>query len=122
VALRVLKDYGIVAERWTEHPGLWLDGKQIVALGLHFSHGISMHGLALNVNPDLKSFEVINLCGLPDKRATSIAEELARNVSMAEVEQRMMQSFSEVFRVELKPVTREQLEGACLEPEAARVV
>lgn len=122
VALRVLSDYGLAAQRWSEHPGLWLDGKQIGALGLHFSHGISMHGLSLNVSPDLKSFEVINLCGLPDKTATSIGHELARNVSLEEVEQRIMDSFAEVFWVELRPVTREQLEGTCLEPEAARVV
>ncbi len=122
VALRVLMAYGIAAERWLEHPGLWVNGKQIGAIGLHLSHGISMHGLSLNVNPNLKSFEVINLCGLPGKVATSIAGELGHDVSLEEAGQRVIDSFADVFRVELKPVLRDQLEGECVEPEAARVV
>ena len=119
VALRVLVAYDIAAERWLEHPGLWVNGKQIGAIGLHLSHGISMHGLSLNVNPDLKSFEVINLCGLPGKMATSIAGELGHDISSEEVEQRVIDSFADVFRVELKPVLRDQLEGECIDPEAA---
>jgi len=122
VALRVLMAHNITAERWLEHPGLWVDGKQIGAIGLHLSHGISMHGLSLNVNPDLKSFEVINLCGLPGKVATSIADELGHDVSLQEVEQQVIDSFADVFRVELKPVLRNQLGGECVEPKAARVV
>jgi len=122
VALRVLMAYNIAAERWLEHHGLWVDGKQIGAIGLHLSHGISMHGLSLNVNPDLKSFEVINLCGLPGKVATSIASELGHDISLEEAEQRVIDSFADVLRVELKPVLRDQLEGECIESEAARVV
>jgi lipoate-protein ligase B len=122
VALHVLSDYCIPAERWTEHPGLWVNGKQIGAIGLHFSHGISMHGLSLNVNPDLSAFEVINLCGLPGTVATSMANEMEKEISVEEVEQHMIDSFSDVFRVELEPISREQLEGECVEPEATRVV
>ena len=122
VALRVLWGYSIPAERWTEHPGLWVEGKQIAALGLHFSHGISEHGLSLNVDPDLSSFQVINLCGLPGKTAASIAGETGRNITMSEVEEKVIRSFAEVFKVEFEPVSKEHLEGACGEPEAARMV
>lgn len=122
MALRVLSDYGIVAERWPEHPGLWVDGKQIGAIGLNLSHGISMHGLSLNVNPELESFEVINLCGLSGKVATSIASELGRNVLTEEVKQQILESFADVFQVELRSVSRGQLEGECLARDAARLV
>ena len=123
VALRVLQGYGIAAERWPEHPGLWVDAKQIGAIGLYFSHGISMHGLSLNVNPDLSSFEVINLCGLPGMTATSIAHQTGhQDIAMQEVESRIIVAFSDVFHVMLKPVAREQLEGGSFEPETARVV
>ena len=122
-ALRVLQDYGIAAERWEEHPGLWVRGKQIGAIGLRFSHGISMHGLALNVNPDLASFGVINLCGLPGMAPTSIAAETGRgDISMDGVEEVIIKSFAAVFKVEMKPISREQLEGEALEPETARMV
>ena len=122
VALRVLWGYDIPAERWSEHPGLWVKGRQIGALGLHFSHGISEHGLSLNVDPDLLSFEVINLCGMPGKVPASIASELGENITMTEVEEKVIRSFSEVFSVEVEPISRENLEGACSEPEAARMV
>lgn len=122
VALKGLWAYGIPAERWSEHPGLWVGGKQIAALGLHFSHGVSEHGLSLNVDPDLRSFEVINLCGLPGKTAASVAGELGRNITMDDAEEKIIQSFADVFGVDLEPISKEQLEGACGEPEAARMV
>lgn len=122
-ALRVVQSYGIQAERWNEHPGLWVDGRQLAAIGLRFSHGISMHGLALNVNADLASFSAVNLCGLPGKTATSIAGESAnKDVSMLEVRQRMAEAFSYIFQVELVPVSRKQLEGENIGTEAAAVV
>ncbi len=122
VALRVLWGYSIPAERWSEHPGLWVEGKQIAALGLHFSHGISEHGVSLNVDPDLDSFEVINLCGLPGKAPASIAGELGKNITMSDVEEKIIHSFAEVFLVDLKPVSKEQLEGAFSESAVARMV
>jgi hypothetical protein len=54
--------------------------------------------------------------------ATSIAGELGHDISLEEVEQRVIDSFANVFRVELKPVLKDQLEGECVDPEAARVV
>jgi lipoyl(octanoyl) transferase len=122
VALRVLWAYDIPAERWSEHPGLWVGEKQIAALGLHFSHGISEHGLSLNVDPDLHSFEVINLCGLPGKTAASIAGETGKNITLSEVEEKIICSFADVFQVNFKPISKELLEGECREPATARVV
>ena len=114
MSLCVLESYGIHAER-AHHPGIWVGDKQIVAIGLRYAHGISMHGLSLNVNPDLEAFKVINLCGLPDRTATSIENELGHAVSISEVNQRIQDAFSEVFNVELVPVSREELARECFE-------
>lgn len=119
VALRALKDYGLAAERWSQHPGIWVNGKQIGAVGLRISRGVSMHGMSLNVNPDLAAFKVINLCGLPGKSATSIENELGHDVSIAEVIQRVQDSFSRVFHIDLLPVSKEQLKKDCFEPQPA---
>jgi lipoate-protein ligase B len=119
VMLKVLRYYGIDAERWEEHPGIWVEGRQIGAIGLHFSHGISMHGFSLNVNPDLKSFEVINLCGLPGKIAASISGELGRDIPVNEVEQRVIESFADVFHVRMEQVEREQLKEDDIDTETA---
>ena len=115
MGLGVLRDYGITAERLPQHPGVWINGKQIGAVGLRISHGISMHGLSLNVNPDLKSFEIINLCGLPGRSATSIENELGHEVSITEVSQQVLNWFSKVFHVGLLSVSKEQLKNACFE-------
>jgi lipoate-protein ligase B len=119
MALRVVRDYGIAAERLTEHPGLWVNGKQIAAIGLHLRHGITMHGLSLNVNPDLAGFEVINLCGLPGRSATSIEAELGQPVSVDEVVPKIVQSFSDIFGTGLLPISREQLWRVCFDPQPA---
>jgi lipoyl(octanoyl) transferase len=122
VALCTLKDYGINAARWSEHPGIWVDGKQIGAIGLRISRSISMHGLSLNVNPDLSSFDVINLCGLPDKKATSMQQELGKNVDINGVSSRLKQCFASIFKVELESISAEQVIGDSLAQEIAGMV
>jgi len=113
VARRVLLKYGIVAEQAPKHPGIWVNGKQIGAIGLRLRHGVSMHGLSLNVNPDLAAFESINLCGLPGKVATSIQNELGRPVSVEGVIPEILHEFADIFNVELRSISREQLEIEC---------
>jgi lipoyl(octanoyl) transferase len=115
MCLRVLHGYGVAAEKSPEHPGVWVRGAQICAMGLYFSRGVSMHGLSLNVNPDLDSFKVINLCGLPGRSATSIQNELGHAVSPEEVIKRIKDTFAEVFHARLVPIAREELRKLCFE-------
>jgi lipoate-protein ligase B len=115
LGLELLSEYDIVAERSPQHPGVWVNGKQIGAVGLRLSHGISMHGMSLNVNPDLEAFKVINLCGLPGRSATSIENELGHKISMSEVKQRVRKSFSKVFQVDLRQISKEKLKNLCFE-------
>ena len=110
---RVLSSYGIETDKTSQHPGIWVNGKQIGAVGLRVSHGISMHGLSLNVNPDLSTFKVINLCGLPGKTATSIQAEIGHMVPLEEVTQRLILAFSEVFKVSVSEIPDEQLRELC---------
>ena len=79
-----LADLGLAAGRADRYPGVWIDDRKICAVGVKLSRGRSMHGFALNVDPDLTMFDHIVPCGIPDKRVTSLrAEGLA--VTMAEV-------------------------------------
>jgi lipoyl(octanoyl) transferase len=86
---------GVDALRRDGHPGCWIDGGQarpfrkIGALGLRIERGVSYHGIALNVDVDLRDFELIDPCGEPGLISTSIADELGRTAeppSTAEVE------------------------------------
>lgn len=92
--IRVCSSYGITAGRLEKATGVWLDGntvkaRKICAIGVRSSHYVTMHGLALNVNTDLRYFSYIHPCGFIDKGVTSLQQELAREVPMHEVKQRL---------------------------------
>lgn len=85
----VCLEFGIPAERYCERSGVWLrdekGDRKIAAIGIRFAQGVTMHGFALNVNPDLSWFDRIVPCGLPDADVTSMSKELEREVTVEEV-------------------------------------
>ena len=98
----VCAPYGIEAGRVDKATGVWLDGdtsraRKICAIGVRSSHYVTMHGLALNVNTDLRYFSYINPCGFVDKGVTSLQHELGREVSMAEVKERLGKELFRLF-------------------------
>ncbi|MBQ6037514.1 MAG: lipoyl(octanoyl) transferase LipB [Bacteroidaceae bacterium] len=93
--ISVCASYGIPAGRVEKATGVWLDGdgpkaRKICAIGVRSSHYCTMHGLALNVNTDLRYFSYINPCGFVDKGVTSLQKELGREVSFEEVRERLL--------------------------------
>ena len=86
----VCREFDIPAVRYCERSGVWLrderGDRKIAAIGIRFAKGVTMHGFALNINPDLSWFDRIIPCGLPDAQATSMAKELGRNIGIEEVE------------------------------------
>ncbi len=77
-AVETLAGYGIDASCEGRPTGIWAGDAKIGAIGLHVSRGISTHGLALNVSPDLAHFDRIVPCGMPGIRVTSMAREGVR--------------------------------------------
>ena len=74
--------FGVAAARRDGHPGCWCDPdgaspRKIGALGIRVERGVSYHGIALNIDPDLADFDLIDACGMPGVDSTSIASELA---------------------------------------------
>jgi lipoate-protein ligase B len=74
--------FGVDAKRRDGHPGCWVGvpgaPRKIGALGIRVERGVSYHGIALNVDPDLGDFELIDACGMPGVVSTSIAREAGR--------------------------------------------
>ena len=73
--------FGVTASRREGHPGCWCDPdgptpRKIGALGIRIERGVSFHGIALNLAPDLADFDLIDACGMPGVASTSIAAEL----------------------------------------------
>ena len=79
--------FDVASGRLEGHPGIWVEGdRKLAAIGVRVKRGVTTHGLALNVNTDLRWFDEMIPCGIPDKDVTSLARELGRAVPMEAVE------------------------------------
>jgi len=87
--IEVCKEFGINGEAYCERSGVWLrderGDRKIAAIGIRVAKGVTMHGFALNVSPDLHAFERIIPCGFTDSGVTSMAAELGRPITIEEV-------------------------------------
>lgn len=86
--------YGVTATTAPGAIGVWIgwgtpSARKICAIGVKVSHGVTMHGLALNVNTDLSAFSLINPCGFKDKGVASLAAETGHPCDMRDVKSRM---------------------------------
>ena len=99
VIIRVLADYGLECRHHPEYTGVWVGENKIAAIGVKFSSGwITSHGFALNVKTDLSWFDRITPCGIKEFGITSLSQELGRDVSLAEVEDKIVDHFLRAFR------------------------
>ncbi len=122
--VRTLAAFGIhAAAREGRETGVWVGAGgpgdppgKIAALGVRIERWITYHGLALNVDPDLSSFDLIVPCGLAGARTATMAGCLGRPIGLAEVRPVLVESFGAVFgaRMELE----ERWPGPRLEPES----
>jgi lipoyl(octanoyl) transferase len=87
--ISICQEFGIKAERYCERSGVWLrdekGDRKIAAIGLRVAKGVTMHGFALNVNPDLSAYSKIVPCGIADAKVTSLSVELGRSITIEEV-------------------------------------
>ncbi len=125
VLIQTLATYNVVAKRIEGLTGVWVEGEdsgienlaleveteakdtansstlaKIAAIGIRLSaSGITSHGFALNVAPDLQGFAQIIPCGLQGRRVTSLAQILGTPPPMKEVKERVIAAFSQVFQI-----------------------
>jgi lipoyl(octanoyl) transferase len=87
--ISVCEEFGIEAKRYCERSGVWIrdekGDRKIAAIGLRVAKGVTMHGFALNINPDLTAYKKIVPCGIADAKVTSMAVELNRSINIQEV-------------------------------------
>jgi lipoyl(octanoyl) transferase len=96
VLIRVAADFGVTAGRVAGLTGVWVGDAKLAAIGVRISRWVTSHGFALNVATDLGDFGLIVPCGIPDRPMTSFAQ-LGLGVDRAEVEDRVVARFAEVF-------------------------
>lgn len=102
--IQICQDFNIAGQTYCERSGVWVrderGDRKIAAIGIRVAKGVTMHGFALNVNPDLSFFDRIIPCGIADAQVTSMEKELSRSISLEQVQEvveaRMKQSLSQV--------------------------
>lgn len=102
-----IKAFGIEGSRVEGSTGVWIDigtanERKICAMGVKSSRWVTMHGLALNVSPDLNYFNNIVPCGITDKAVTSMEKELNRAISVDEVKPILKANLASVFNFSYK--------------------
>ena len=102
--IQICQDFNIEGQTYCERSGVWIrderGDRKIAAIGIRVAKGVTMHGFALNVNPDLSYFDRIIPCGIADAQVTSMERELNRSIALEEVlevvEARMKQALTQV--------------------------
>lgn len=88
----VLASYGVDAAPKADAPGVYVNGDKIASLGLRVRRGCSFHGLALNVDMDMRPFRRINPCGYAGLKMTQLSDQLATPPAFDEVAKRLEQA------------------------------
>mgnify|MGYP000178199667 FL=1 len=106
VVIYTLKSYDLQGFTIKGETGVWVKdenglSKKICAFGIRASRWVTMHGLCLNVNPDLSYFDFIIPCGIKDKGVTSLSHLKKEVIDINQVKSKMVENFELVFNAEI---------------------
>ncbi|MCJ2542609.1 lipoyl(octanoyl) transferase LipB [Thermostichus vulcanus] len=104
VLIECLAYFGLKGERIPGLTGVWVEGSKLAAIGIKVSRWVTYHGFALNVCPDLRAFERIVPCGIPDRPVGSLVQ-FYPQVTMAAVAPVLVESFCQVFGLQAQAVS-----------------
>ncbi len=94
----ILFDYGLKPYVPIKETGVWIDDRKIASIGIHVSRGVTMHGLAINVNTDLSYFDNIISCGIEGVKMTSMDKELGKKIRMNDIKKSLITHFNQIFK------------------------
>jgi lipoyl(octanoyl) transferase len=103
--------FGVAAERWSSHAGVWVGRNQICAIGLAIQRMASFHGLALNVSTDLDYDRLITPCGLRDRGITSLSAETGRAVSLDDAKHVLLEELARTFDINFSSSEQQLVEA-----------
>jgi lipoate-protein ligase B len=98
VAIDLLRDFGIVANGISGQRGVWVGTKKIASIGIGVRKWVSYHGMALNINTDLRHFKMIRPCGL-DVEMTSLEELTGTRADLGEIKKKTIDILCGRFRL-----------------------
>jgi lipoate-protein ligase B len=102
VVVRVLKNWRIAGVRIHGKPGVWVmqpEPAKIASIGIRIEQGVTLHGIALNVDMDLAPFRRIRPCGLDGSDVTSMGRLVSRPLSIGTIKEEMARAFADVLPI-----------------------
>ena len=110
ITVHTLSDFGLLGTRREDTIGVWLGANKVAAFGARVERGVTYHGFALNVDPNLEHYAFIIPCGITDGSVTSMRRELEHPVNMSQIRARVRYWFSELFHVNLELVPQARID------------
>jgi lipoyl(octanoyl) transferase len=141
VMIRASADFDVVATREPGKTGIWVapqensthsalgvqrspsgtgSPEKLGAIGVHISRWVTSHGFAYNVSTDLRFFDLIVPCGIADRKATSLEKLLGRRVASDEVAVRLQEHFGDVFHLDIRAMSFDELLELLREAESSQ--
>ena len=97
VIINTLNDFNIESNIRDGYPGVWVEDEKICAMGVRIAQWVTMHGFALNVDPDMKYFDGMIPCGIRECGVTSIKDQINSNIKIDTVLNVLIKHFNKVF-------------------------
>lgn len=104
-----LQEFGLLAETIQSLTGVWVDGAKVAAIGVKISRSITMHGFALNVEPDMNFYGHIVACGITDHETTSMAQLLRQSIPLETVNKILIRHFGDFFGMQMIEIDKSEL-------------
>ena len=106
ILIETCNEFGLATTRIDGRSGVWVDdapiARKVAAIGVRVSYGVTMHGFALNCNPDLSWFDRIVPCGLRDAGVTSLTAELGREITVLDAAEVLTGHLVRILDLEVK--------------------
>lgn len=122
ILLRTLADHGLIGQRDGHYTGVWLGEAKVAAIGVKVSGGVTSHGFALNLDPDVRHWAGIVACGIRDRGVTSLARQLGVAPPASLVRTQIARHAGDVFGLAFGPPTADLARLVDLSATAARAV
>ena len=94
---KTLEVYGLSTHVPKHETGVWVNDRKIASIGIHISKGVTIHGLAINVNTNLSYFDNIISCGIDGVKMTSLYKELGKKIPMNDIKKQLVNNFKQIF-------------------------
>jgi len=107
--IRTVMDFGLLARRIKGYTGVWVEKKKIASIGVAVKNWVTYHGFAINNDPDLSMFHLINPCGLNPKYLSSIHELSKKSIDREKIIDSCLNHFEEIFDRQI--IKGDKLEG-----------